>query len=171
VVDTPNPLCEGTRVYTYSYEDCGGGISLWHFTYTIEREPFQDPMDGGMIVDCPDDTDMPPALPTVMDDCNGVLLPVGPPDVSPKPLCQGLRTYTYTYEDCEGNTQDWVFTYNVIYQPFPNPTDDGMTVDCPDDTDTPPSLPTVMDNCGNTLSPTMGSPIVSPKPTCQGMRT
>jgi hypothetical protein len=36
-------------------------------------------------------------LPTVLDNCMGTLLPVGPPVVSAKPVCEGTRTYTYTY--------------------------------------------------------------------------
>ncbi|MBK8706309.1 MAG: hypothetical protein IPN33_23930 [Saprospiraceae bacterium] len=162
------PTCEGTRMYTYVYTDCEGNSQDWVYTYTVEYEEFANPMDAGMTVDCPNDTDTPPALPTVTDNCGNVLTP-GTPAISAKQKCEGMRTYTYVYTDCEGNTQDWVFTYTIEYEPFANPTDAGMTVDCPNDTDTPPALPTVTDNCGNVLTP--GTPTISAKPTCEGMRT
>jgi len=47
IVDSPSPLvCEGTRVYTYSYSDCAGNNSNWVYTYTIEREDFTLPANG-----------------------------------------------------------------------------------------------------------------------------
>ncbi|MBK9983603.1 MAG: hypothetical protein IPP15_14690 [Saprospiraceae bacterium] len=33
--------------------------------------------------------------------------------------CEGDITYTWTYTDCEGNTQDYVHTITIEYQPFP----------------------------------------------------
>src|SRR5690606_36464914 len=102
-----------TRTYTYIYEDCAGFTAQWVFTYTVEYEPFSDPADASATVSCPSDTDVPPSpLPVVTDNCGNVLTP-GVPDVSAVPGCGGSRTYTYVYTDCEGNTQDWVFTYMV----------------------------------------------------------
>jgi hypothetical protein len=39
-------------------------------------------------------------------------------------------TYTWTYTDCEGNTQDYVHTVTIEYDPFPAipPTTDVVTV-------------------------------------------
>jgi hypothetical protein len=102
-------------------------------------------------------------LPTVLDNCMGTLLPAGPPVVSAKPVCEGTRTYTYTYTDCEGNSHPWVFTYTVEREDFTPPAPGGATVACPDQTDTPPMLPTVLDNCMGTLLPA-GPPVVSAKP-------
>jgi hypothetical protein len=111
--DAPSPACEGTVVWRYRYTACDGTTTAdWTYTYTIEREPFADPTDGSSTVGHPDDTDTPPALPLVTDNCGNVLTP-GVPVISPKPACGGTRTYTYLYTDCEGNTQDWVFTYTV----------------------------------------------------------
>src|SRR5678810_951833 len=63
IVDTPDPLnCNGTRVYTYTYVDCGGGTSVWHYTYTFEGVDFMLPPDVTMTVACPDQTDTPPML-------------------------------------------------------------------------------------------------------------
>ena len=43
------------------------------------------------------------------------------------PSCEGDRTYTYTYADCEGNSHAWVYTYTVEYQDFAMPTNGAST--------------------------------------------
>ncbi|MBK7223826.1 MAG: hypothetical protein IPH94_21795 [Saprospiraceae bacterium] len=167
-VISPKPTCEGDRTYTYTFTDCEGNTHDWVFTYTVEYQDFSMPANGGLIVDCPDDTDIAPIPPTVLDNCGVTLIPAGPV-VSPKPTCEGSRTYTWTYTDCEGNTHDWVYFYAIEYEDFTLPANSGLTVDCPDDTDVVPTPPTVMDNCGVTLTPT--GPSISAKPMCEGTRT
>src|SRR4030095_14909594 len=169
-VISAKPACEGTRTYTYTYSDCSGLSVTWTYTYTIERNPFTDPLDAGSTVSCPDATDVIPTafLPTVTDNCGATLTPTGPV-VSAKPTCNGIRTYTYTYTDCEGNTQNWIYTYTVDVQPFANPTDGGSTVACPAATNVAPALPVVTDNCNNVLTPS--APVISPIPSCEGIRT
>ncbi|WP_039135556.1 hypothetical protein, partial [Flavihumibacter sp. ZG627] len=164
------PACEGVRTYTYTYTDCEGNQQNWVYTYTIEYEAFADIPDAGTVVACIDETDIAPSLPVVLDNCGLTLTPVGAPVVSAKPTCEGTRTYTYTFADCEGNQQDWTYTYTVVYQPFANPADAGTTVACADDTDIAPTLPVVTDNCGRVLTP-VGPPVVSAKPLCGGTRT
>jgi hypothetical protein len=162
------PTCEGTRTYTWTYTDCEGNTHDWVYTYTIEYEDFTLPANGSLTVDCPDDTDVVPVPPTVMDNCGVTLTPTGP-SISVKPGCEGTRTYTWTYTDCEGNTHDWVYTYTIEYEDFTVPANGSLTVDCPDDTDVVPVPPTVMDNCGVTLTPT--GPVTTAKPMCEGTRT
>ena len=111
------------------------------------------PADGSSTVACPNNTDVVPVPPTVMDNCGVTLTPTGPV-VSPKPSCEGTRTYTWTYTDCEGNTHNWVYTYTIEYLDFSVPAGGSSTVACPNDTDVVPVPPTVMDNCGVTLTPT-----------------
>ena len=168
--DTPNSItCEGQRVWTYRYTDCANHTADWTFTYTIEVEDFTAPANSGTTVSCPDDTDTAPMLPSVSDNCGTSLSPDGPPVISTKPTCEGTRTYTYTFTDCEGNSHDWVYTYTIEYEDFTMPPNGSTTVSCPDDTDTAPSLPSVKDNCGITLTPS--APVISTKPTCEGTRT
>lgn len=113
-VNNPNPITrEGTRVYTYSYTDASGNSQDWTYTYTIEYAGFTLPANGGSTVDCPADTDVVPALPTVTDNCGVTLTPSSGPVVSAKPTCEGTRTYTWTYTDCEGNSNDWTYTYTI----------------------------------------------------------
>lgn len=126
-VSTPSPLtCEGSKVYTFNYTDCSGYSQSWSYKYIIERLPFADPPDAGVTVACPTAANMEPTsfLPVVMSNCGEILTPSAPV-VSP-PVCTGPRTYTYTYTDCEGSTQNWVFTYTIL----PN---NSLTLVCPAD--------------------------------------
>ncbi len=167
-VVSPVVSCEGTRTYTYLYTDCEGNTLDWVYTYTVDRLPFADPMDAGTTVACPLATNTAPTLPMVMDNCGNTLSPAAPV-ISPVLTCEGTRTYTYVYTDCAGNTQDWVYTYTVEWEPFANPADAGLTVACPSATDIAPALPVVVDNCGNVLSP--AAPVIGPAITCEGTRT
>ena len=169
-VISAKPTCEGTRTYTYTYTDCSGLSTTWTYTYTIEYLPFADPTDAGSTVSCPAATNTPPAtLPTVIDNCGNVLTPSAPV-ISAALTCEGTRTYTYTYTDCEGNSQNWVYTYTVEFQPFADPVDAGSTVSCPAATNIPPAtLPVVISSCGNVLTPS--APIISAALTCEGTRT
>ncbi|MBK8706308.1 MAG: HYR domain-containing protein [Saprospiraceae bacterium] len=94
------------------FTDCEGNTQDWVFTYTIEYEDFTIPPNDGEIVQCADDSDVEPTPPSVDDNCGNPLTPSGPV-VSAKPGCTGIRTYTWTYTDCENNSHDWVYTYTV----------------------------------------------------------
>nr|MCU0345988.1 T9SS type A sorting domain-containing protein [Saprospiraceae bacterium] len=171
VTNIPNPLtCEGTRSYAFTYTDCEGNTATWTFTYTIERQPFAIATPpGSTTVACPDDTDLAPIPPVVLSNCGEVLVPVV--TVSPKPVCEADRSYTFTYTDCEGNTASWVFIYNVVYQGFTVPANEVVSVECPTNASLP-TPPTVFDNCGNLLTP-VGPTLTSTTNTwgCVGSRT
>jgi gliding motility-associated-like protein len=160
--------CEGTRTYTWTYTDCAGHAHDWVYTYTVEYNDFTMPANEGTTVNCPALTNTAPTLPTVTDACGNTLTP-GTPTIAPIPTCEGTRTYTYPYTDCEGNTHNWVYTYTVEMDDFTMPANEGTTVNCPALTNTAPTLPTVTDACGNTLTP--GTPTIAPIPTCEGTRT
>ncbi|MBB3838365.1 putative outer membrane repeat protein [Runella defluvii] len=148
ITNNPDPLtCEGTRTYTYSYV-CGSATATWSFVYTIEREPFTISVANGSATVYDPALAVAPTPPTVMSACGEVLTPSAPVITnSPNPLlCEGTRTYTYTYTDCEGNTAVWSFVYTVLDNIAP-------TISCPADvvgcagqliTFTPP---VGMDNC------------------------
>ena len=59
-----------------------------------------------------------PTPPTITDNCGTPLTPTGPV-VSTPPACEGTVTYTWTYTDCEGNSQDYVHTVTIEFEPFP----------------------------------------------------
>jgi Secretion system C-terminal sorting domain len=164
ITNVPNPLtCEGTRTYTWTYTDCEGNTLPWSFIYTIERNDFAVPVNGAALVACPDQTDVAPVPPVVLSNCGEVLTPVL--SIGAKPICEGTRTYTYTYTDCEGNTHDWKFIYTVEYLDFIIPTSIVGAVECPVNAFEPTPV-AVNDNCGNPLTPV--GPTVTSTTNAQG---
>ncbi len=164
ITNVPSTItCEGTRTYAWTYTDCEGNTAVWSFVYTIEREPFTAPANGGATVDCPNDTDVQPTPPVVTSNCGEVLTPVM--TVGAKPLCEGTRTYNFVYTDCEGNTATWRFTYTIEYEPFVIPVSVVGHVECPSNA-FQPTPPTVFDNCGVLLTPV--GPTTTSTPNAQG---
>ncbi|MBB3838376.1 hypothetical protein FHS57_002381 [Runella defluvii] len=148
ITNNPDPLtCEGTRTYTYSYV-CGSATATWSFVYTIEREPFTISTANGSATVYDPALAVAPTPPTVMSACGEVLTPSAPVITnSPNPLlCEGTRTYTYTYTDCEGNTAVWSFVYTVLDNIAPTISCPANVVGCAGQliTFTPP---VGMDNC------------------------
>jgi hypothetical protein len=171
IVNNPNPIaCEGTRTYTWTYVDCAGNMTPWSFVYTIERNDFSVPANGGATVNCPSAITL-PTPPVVLSDCGETTVPTGP-IVSPTPACEGTKIYTWTYTDCEGNTHPWSFVYTIVRLDFAIGTPNGAaTVNCPSAI-TQPTPPTVQSNCGETITPTGPVIVNNPNPlTCQGTRT
>ena len=160
------PECNGSVIYTYTYTDCIGNTHDWVYTYTIDRQDFVMPANDGKTVSCVSEV-VAPTLPTVTDNCGNVLTP-GAPVISTAPVCNGAITYTYPYIDCVGNTHNWVYTYTIERMDFSMPANDGKTVACVTEV-VAPTLPTVIDNCGNLLTP--GVPVISSAPACNGNMT
>jgi len=171
ITNVPSPLtCEGTRTYTWTYTDCEGNTHPWSFTYTIERNDFAVPANGSATVACPALATQ-PTPPTVQSNCGEIITPTGPVITNvPSPLtCEGTRTYTWTYTDCEGNSHSWSFTYTIERLPFGINAPTGTAlVACTDDTDVQPTPPTVVSNCGEVLTPVLFN--VTPKNGCEGQR-
>jgi hypothetical protein len=169
IVDTPDPLnCEGTKTYNYNYTDCAGLVSAWSYTYTIEREDFTLPANGSSTVACIANATLPVA-PAVTDNCGNTLTPAAPVTGGTYNGCEGTRTYTFTYTDCEGNTHDWVYTYTIEREDFTLPANGSSTVACVANA-TLPVAPAVTDNCGNTLTP--AAPVTGGTYNgCEGTRT
>ncbi|WP_418509810.1 hypothetical protein, partial [Corallibacter sp.] len=164
VTDNPDPItCNGTRTYTYTYTDCTNTQQTWSFVYTIEVEDFTAPTATSDTVACYDNIVL-PTLPTVADNCGNTLTPSAVVE-STSPDCEGDITYTWTYTDCEGNTHDYVHTVTIEVEDFTAPTATSDTVACYDNI-VLPTLPTVTDNCGNTLTPS--AVVESTSPDCEG---
>jgi gliding motility-associated-like protein len=157
------PACNGDVTYTYTFTDCTGNTHDWVYTYTIEIADFTMPANQGSTVACSASI-VTPTVPVVTDNCGNILTPSAPL-ISTTPACNGDVTYTYTFTDCSGNTHDWVYTYTIERADFTMPANQGSTVACAASIVTP-TVPTVTDNCGNTLTPS--APIISTTPTCNG---
>ncbi|MFV8348035.1 hypothetical protein ACNQGX_18255, partial [Flavobacterium sp. ZB4P13] len=163
--------CEGTKTFTYTYTDCEGNSQYFVYTYTIEREPFTTIAPAGSTVACvASAVTSTIQLPTVMDNCGNSLspTPASPATGGTYDGCEGTKTFTYTYTDCEGNSQDFVYTYTIEHEPFTTIEPAGSTVACVADI-VAPTVPVVTDNCGNTL--TASATVVSATPACEGTVT
>jgi hypothetical protein len=158
--------CEGTVTYTYDYLDFLNQAFSWTYTYTIEVEDFvaNMPADAGSQVACAA-LAVEPTPPVVADYCGNTITPTGPTTGGTYVDCEGTITYTWNYEDCEGNNHDWVYTYTVEVEDFTMPADGGETIECTTDLYTP-NPPSVNDYCGDAITPTFVG--VSPTPACEG---
>ena len=160
--------CEYSFVRTYTITDQCGNSSTCTQTLTVERLPFNNPTDGSSTVSCPA-LAVQPTPPVVNDNCGAPIQPSGPTIGGTLTTCEGTKTYTWLYTDCEGNTQDWVYTYTIEREDFTMPQDDGSTVTCID-LATEPTPPAVNDNCGDAIIPT--GPVVGGNNTsCGGTKT
>ncbi len=184
-VDSPDPLiCEGTRTYTYSFTDCSGQISDWHYVYTIEHSTSPSEIGGtvstsGGTVECVSAVSPPVTLPVIKDVCGNTLTPtVASPEIGGTYTgCEGTFTFTYHYFDCAGLPFSWTYTYNIDHTTSPTEvggpvSTSGGTVECISAATPPAILPLVKDVCGNTLSPTIASPLIGGTYTgCEGTYT
>src|SRR5210317_1284558 len=154
--------CEGTITYTWNYEDCEGNNHDWVYTYTVEVEDFTMPADDGSTIACASEATE-PTPPAVNDNCGNPITPTGPAIGGTYVDCEGTITYTWNYEDCEGNNHDWVFTYTVEVEDFIMPDDATADVECDEDA-VLPVPPVVNDNCGNEITPSGPIVVTTPDP-------
>jgi len=164
----PDPVCSGTKTYTWTYMDCTGTSSQWVYTYTISPATFTLPANAGSTVACISDAQLTPTPPVASSTCGDPLTITGPV-VGADPVCSGTKTYTWTYTDCSGNSAPWVYTYTINPPTFTLPPNDGSTVTCVTDAQTVPVPPSVNSSCGDPITPT--GPVASPDPGCTGTKT
>src|SRR5690348_9389196 len=114
----PDPLCEGTKVYTFTYTDCAGNQATWTYTYTIDMPAFTiTDAPGAKTVNCVADAVQPTTgLPVVKDACGNTLTPTV--SAGADPTCEGTKVYTFTYKDCAGNQATWTYTYTIDMPAF-----------------------------------------------------
>ncbi|TVZ59803.1 putative secreted protein (Por secretion system target) [Flavobacteriaceae bacterium MAR_2010_105] len=145
--------CEGTITYTFTYTDCAGNSDDWVYTYTVDLTTGPDAgADDGSTVECEADATE-PTPPSVNDHCGNAITPSAAVRGGTYDGCEGTITYTFTYTDCAGNSDDWVYTYTVDLTTGPDAgADDGSTVECEADA-TEPTPPSVNDHCGNAITP------------------
>ncbi|MCR4811573.1 MAG: putative Ig domain-containing protein, partial [Bacteroidales bacterium] len=113
--------CEGTKTYTYTYEDCAGHTATWTYTYTIDRTtpPAEvgGPVATSSTVACLTATGTAPSLPEMKDVCGTTLSPSAPVKdtvwEAGKTGCKGVVRWNYTYTDCSGLSTVWTYTYNI----------------------------------------------------------
>jgi hypothetical protein len=100
----------------------------WIYTYTIDAPTFTLPAPGASTVACIADAVLPTA-PVVNDNCGNVI-PVSARCISADPICAGIKTYTFTYTNCDGTTVDWIYTYTIDAPTFTLPAPGASSVAC-----------------------------------------
>ena len=163
-----DPVCSGTKTYTFTYTDCSGTTGVWVYTYTIDPPTFTTPADDGSTVPCVSDAQVAPIPPVATNSCGDPVSATGPV-VGADPVCSGTKTYTWTYTDCTGASGQWVYTYTVTPPSISLPADDGSVVNCVSDAQVVPIPPVVNNSCGDPL--TLTGPVVSADPVCSGTKT
>jgi gliding motility-associated-like protein len=164
----PDPVCAGTKVYTWTFTDCDGTMLDWTYTYTIPSPTITLPPDEGSTVSCIGDAQVVPTPPVVTNSCGDPVIPTGPV-VGADPVCSGTKTYIWSYVDCNGGSADWIYTYTILPAAFTLPIDDGATVGCIADAQVVPVPPSANNSCGDPL--TLTGPVISPDPVCSGVKT
>ena len=169
---TSNTNCSGTVIYTYNYTDCAGAAFVWTYTYTLSHSTAPAEFGAAVAiasnVECFSDATAPTTLPVFKDICGNTLsapVPVKTGTALSNAACDGATIiYTYTYTDCAGLTTDWVYTYTLLHTTDPaeidGPVATSSSVQC-FDLAVAPTLPVFHDVCGNVVSPTVGSPVIS----------
>src|SRR4029078_5043186 len=147
-VVSPDPVCSGTKTYTWTYTDCTGNTVQYVFTYTINPPTSTVPAPGGSTVPCIVDAQVVPTPPNVNDSCGNPITPTGPV-IGPDPGCSGTKTYTWSYTDCAGNANPWVYTYTISPTTISAPAPGSATVACISDAQVVPTPPVVNNSCGD----------------------
>ena len=94
ITENTDPVCEGDKIYTYTYTDCAGNVSGYTFTYTLDVTTLPVvPANGTATVECLADATQ-PAAPVVTDVCGNAITPVITANTDP--VCEGDKIYTYT---------------------------------------------------------------------------
>ena len=165
ITENADPACEGSKVYTYTYTDCSGLVSVYTYTYTIDMTtPPVVPANGSSTVECLAAATQ-PAAPAVTDVCGNALTAVITENADP--ACEGSKVYTYTYTDCSGLVSVYTYTYTIdMTTPPVVPPNGSSTVECLAAA-TQPAAPAVTDVCGNALTAVITE---NADPACDGSK-
>jgi gliding motility-associated-like protein len=114
IVDTPDQfVCEGTRVYTYSYTNRSGRSAYWKYNYTIKYSgSLTAPANTASTVSDPAEAVDPGPPPDITDDCGRTIRAVLAGLSKPLPGNTVIWTYRYYSVDCM-TTADWTHTYTI----------------------------------------------------------
>jgi len=107
------PDCEGEVDYVWTFTDCAGNTNSWTYTFIIEYNDFLMPENVTEVVACASDIYI-PDLPEVYDNCGTLITNITGPVVSALPECEGEVDYVWTFTDCAGNTNSWIYTFIIL---------------------------------------------------------
>ena len=149
VTASVDPVCEGDKIYTFTYTDCAGNVSVYTHTYTIDLTTAPVvPANGSESVVCIGDVYIPTA-PAVTDACGNNIVPVMTENADP--VCVGDKIFTFTYTDCAGNVSVYTYTF-AVNDDVPPTASNPAPLSVPGSMDVPLPDPLVVtdeaDNCG-----------------------
>ena len=151
ITSNADPVCEGDKIYTYTYTDCAGNVSVYTYTYTIDvlTSPAV-PANGSENITCIGDVYTPTA-PAVTDVCGNSIVPVMTQNADP--VCIGDKIFSFTYTDCAGNSSVYTYTFSVDDNIAPTASNP-IAISVPGSMDVPAQDPLVVtdeaDNCVGT---------------------
>src|SRR5690606_33595973 len=109
----------------------------WTYTYTIDNaSSLTPPSNGTETVECPADAVDPGAPADLTDACGNTISATFVSEVSnPDPItCNATVVFTYEYEDCNGTTYPWTYTYTIDNtSSLTLPSNGTENVECPAD--------------------------------------
>ena len=173
-VASADPACTGTKTFTWTYTYCTGTTGTFVRTYTVTGDLTANevPASTGSTVACLANATAPAPPAAITDACGNTVTPTGPV-AGADPTCpgDGTKTYTWTYDYCNGTTTgDYVYTYTIDDMTAPvlagacPATDQNVSVDPTTCTaDFPAQIIPVSDNCGGpapTVNPSLTGPMV-----------
>ncbi|WP_298500518.1 hypothetical protein, partial [uncultured Algibacter sp.] len=83
ITENADPICEGDKIYTFTYTDCAGNEVIYTYTYTIDVTSLPVvPANASSTVECLADVTQPTA-PVVTDVCGNDITPVITENVDP----------------------------------------------------------------------------------------
>ena len=154
MTENADPLCEGDKIYTFTYTDCAGNTADWTYTFTLDviTAPVV-PANGFGALECVADIFV-PTPPAVIDVCGNAIVPVMTENADP--VCVGDKIYTFTYIDCAGNVSVWTYTFS-INDDVPPTASNPIPISVPGPLDVPlPDVTVVLDEADNcTANPTV----------------
>jgi len=154
MAENADPICEGDKIYTFTYTDCAGNTADWVYTYTINDDvaPIAPAAPANIAFECLDDVPVAGNL-TAVDNCSGNITVAGIDDIDQSNPCNVIITRTWTFTDNCGNSSSiaQVITVTDTTAPVAPNAPANMTYECIDDVPVAGNL-TAVDNCTGNIT-------------------
>ena len=154
MTENENPICNGDKVYTFTYTDCAGNTADWLYTYTINDNiaPVAPSAPNSMVFECIDDVPVAGNL-TAIDNCSGSITVTGVDSVDNSNPCNLIITRTWTFTDACDNSSS--VAQLIIVKDTKAPVAPSAPIDmayqCIDDVPVAGNL-TAVDNCSGNIT-------------------
>ncbi|MCF7560635.1 hypothetical protein L3X39_08290, partial [Sabulilitoribacter multivorans] len=166
ITENADPVCEGYKIYTFTYTDCAGNSSVYTYTYTIDDTIAPTGTAPADITNLQCITDVPAAnindITDEADNCGGTVTVTVNDTNNGGSGCNAdpyIVTRTYTLTDCSGLTTDLVQTITVQDTTAPTGTAPADITNLQCITDVPAAnvndITDEADNCGGTVTVTV----------------